>query len=86
MQSPNQRLKLEYLKYLKEVIPVGDEQPQSEQPKKLDAIDYTLIAAFMIALVTVCIMMIQIHDVPVLMQNIFWALGMALGMKRVPTT
>jgi len=80
---PDLRLKLEYLKYLKEESPMGDEQPQ---PKKLDAIDYTLIAGFLVALVTVCIMMIQIHDVPVLMQNIFWALGMALGMKRVPTT
>ena len=60
---------------------MGDEQPQ---PKKLDAIDYTLIAAFMIALVTVCSMVVQGQGVPELMQNIFWAIGMALGMKKVP--
>ena len=57
---------------------------EQTQPKKLDAIDYTLIAAFMIALVTVCSMVVQGQGVPELMQNIFWAIGMALGMKKVP--
>ena len=53
--------------------------------KKFDLVDAALVGGFLIVTGTICYMFATSQEIPVLLQNVFWAISGSLGMKKVPS-
>ena len=52
--------------------------------KKFDLVDAALVGGFLIVTGTICYMFTTNQPIPGTLENIFWFIGGALGLKKVP--
>ena len=84
MQPPNQHLKIEYLKYLKELIKLDEQQiPVTlEEKPKHDVIDYGLLTCLIMAVGVACYLCGVGREIPTYLPTLIGAFMTALGFKK----